>query len=127
MFRYKQSSLCALRGTGVWYETEYGVLYWNSIQVLENEVALMVASWCVGGSGGWKRRFPTGGAAYGIPRKASTPGDGENPWIVPDVVLIVCFAWARREKARAKKSGRIVVVFVCGCQYCPLLYIEVEF
>jgi hypothetical protein len=42
--------------------------------------------------GGWKRRRPTGGKAYGMPRYSDTSVafDVACPWILPLVVLTVC-------------------------------------
>src|SRR5690349_316073 len=65
---------------------------WFCVRLVPNVVALRTPSQCTGGCGGFHRRAPTGGAPYGMQRKAVTPFTGGAPVSVPVWILIVWMA-----------------------------------
>ena len=79
----------------------------------------------VGSSGGAKRRFPTGAAAYGIEWKRNTPSaevpvtGPESVWYIPED--------AEAAVASASAAGRISATGIClpwnrtMCQACSAL------
>jgi hypothetical protein len=61
-------------------------------------------------SGGWKRLEPTGGAAYGIDRKAATEGDDRYPWTLPSLGMSAMGGWLAAAIARGKTMLLIIML-----------------
>src|SRR5579863_9464583 len=62
-----------------------------------------------GGCGGRQRRFPTGAAAYGIPKKAA-PWEAESngtPWSTPELIVTAGEGFVAGHRATSGMASRI--------------------